>query len=120
MHEVSLMQNMMTVVAAAAKAQGGGKVITIHLKIGRMAGVNADSLRFAFDILSKGTVAEGGKLEIETIPLKIHCRGCSENFNPEQFSLTCSSCGSKDMIIVSGREMEVDYILIEDEKSEAG
>ncbi len=120
MHEVSLMQNLMNVVASAAEEQGGGKVMTVHLRIGRMAGVNADSLRFAFDILSKGTVAEEGKLEIETVPLVIHCRGCSEDFNPEQFSLTCPSCGGKDMMIVTGREMEVDYILLEDEKSETG
>ncbi|MBN2071563.1 MAG: hydrogenase maturation nickel metallochaperone HypA [Candidatus Krumholzibacteriota bacterium] len=114
MHEVSLMQNLLNVVSEAAKEQGDGKVTSIHLKIGRMAGVNSDSLRFAFDILSKGTRADSAVLEIEMIPLKIHCNGCSEDISPEEFSLYCSLCGSRDMTIVSGREMEIDYIMVED------
>ncbi len=113
------MQNLIEVVKSAAEAEGGGKVKAVHLKIGRMSGVNAESLRFAFDILSEGTAIEGGRLEIEMIPLKIHCGGCSGDFNPQQFTMTCPSCGSRDMAIVSGREMEVDYILLEDGKTKA-
>lgn len=119
MHEVSLMQNVISLVSDAAEAQGGGDVRSIHLKIGRMAGVNIDSLKFAFDIVSKGTVAEGGSLEIERVPLKLHCKGCGREFSPEQFSLTCPACGSSDMEILSGREMQVDYIMMEDEDKQA-
>lgn len=116
MHEVSLMQNVISVVTETAQRQGGGRVSSIHLKIGRMAGVNIDSLRFAFDIISKGTVAEEGRLEIERIPLKLSCRSCGREFSPGSFTLICPNCGSRDIDIISGREMQVDYIMMEDEE----
>ncbi len=116
MHEVSLMQNLLKIVEDAAAREGGGKVKTVHLRVGEMAGVNADSLNFAFEILTEGTIVEGGRLEIEKIPLRIHCRGCLKDFSPVEFTLRCTACGGKDMEIMSGREMEVDYILLEDEK----
>ncbi|MBD3179254.1 MAG: hydrogenase maturation nickel metallochaperone HypA [Candidatus Latescibacteria bacterium] len=120
MHEVSLMQNVMSVVSRAAEQQGGGKVSSIHLKIGAMAGVNLDSLRFAFDIISRGTVAEEGKLEIQRVPLKLHCTGCGREYTPGQFSMTCPSCGSSDIEIITGREMQVDYIMMEDQECREG
>ncbi|MFO7915075.1 MAG: hydrogenase maturation nickel metallochaperone HypA [Candidatus Krumholzibacteriales bacterium] len=116
MHEVSLMQNVISVVTETAERQGGGRVSSIHLKIGKMAGVNIDSLRFAFDIISKGTVAEDGRLEVEHVPLKLSCGGCGKEFSPDQFSLICPYCGGKNIDIVSGREMQVDYIMMEDEE----
>ena len=116
MHEVSLMQNVISVVTETAQRQGGGRVSSIHLKIGRMAGVNIESLRFAFDIISRGTVAEEGRLEIERVPLKLNCRSCGREFSPDNFTMICPNCGSRDIDIISGREMQVDYIMMEDEE----
>lgn len=115
MHEVSLMQNMLTIVEEAASRENAGRVDSIHLRIGEMAGINIDSLRFAFDVLSKESVAAGAELDIEAVKLEMHCRRCGKSHNPGEFSFKCPDCGGTDLDIVSGREMEIDYISIDDE-----
>ena len=113
------MQNMLRVVEEAAEGQGEGDVTEIHLRIGVMAGVNEDSLRFAFDILSKGTRTEGAALEIEKIPFRVQCRDCGADFEPEEMTLRCQGCGSVSVDVLSGREMEVEYFLVDDKEEDA-
>jgi len=114
MHEISLMQNLLRTVGDAASKQGDFPVTEIHLRIGRMAGLNGDSLKFAFDILAKGTISENAVLLIEDVPFNVHCPDCDNDFNPDDFTLRCPTCGGTSIEIKSGREMEIDYILVED------
>ena len=116
MHEVSLMQNLLDIVSKTVEKEGGKKATLIHLRVGELSGVNRDALEFAFEVLSKGTVADGGKLEIERVPLHVRCRDCGKEFDPDELSFRCEYCGSANIEIVSGREMEIDYILMDEEK----
>jgi hydrogenase nickel incorporation protein HypA/HybF len=115
MHEVSVMRNLLDIVEITADREGAERINLIHLKIGEMAGINFDSLEFAFEILSKGTRAEGGKLEYDRVGLRAVCSDCSREFHPEDLVFRCPGCGSANLEIVSGREMEVDYILLDEE-----
>lgn len=107
------MKNLLGTVAQAAV---DGPVRIIHLKIGELAGISTDALDFAFEVLSKGTVAEGGKLEFENIPLRIRCAGCGAESHPDSLIFICTECGGSNIEILSGREMEVDYIVVDDEE----
>ena len=109
------MRNLLDIVEATAKREGAGKIDVIHLRIGEMAGVNYQSLEFAFEILSKGTRAEGGRLEFEKVSLRGRCSGCSVEFSPDDLVFRCPECGSGSVDIIAGREMEVDYILLDEE-----
>lgn len=115
MHEVSLMRNLLRTVEEVRISEGGGPVKVIHLRIGEMSGVNRDALSFAFEVLSKGTASEGGRLEFEHVPLRVSCKECGIEFHPEEFVFRCSACGSAEIEILAGREMEVDYIILDDE-----
>jgi hydrogenase nickel incorporation protein HypA/HybF len=115
MHEVSLMKNLLRTVEQARIREGGGAVKVIHLRIGEMSGVNTDALSFAFEVLSEGTAAEKGRLEFERIPLRVRCKECGVEFHPDELVFRCIECGSAEIEIISGREMEVDYILLDDE-----
>ncbi|HER43433.1 MAG TPA: hydrogenase maturation nickel metallochaperone HypA, partial [Candidatus Eisenbacteria bacterium] len=114
MHEVSLARNMLSSVEEAVRREGGGTVKVVHCRIGELAGVSVDALSFAFDVLSRGTPAEGGRIECERIPLRTRCRDCGKEFAPGEVVLACPACGGR-MDIRSGREMEVDYILMDEE-----
>lgn len=118
MHEVSLMTNLLRTVNEARIREGGGPVQVIHLRIGEMSGVNTDALSFAFEVLSKGTEAEGGRLEFERVPLRARCKECRIEFHPDEFVFRCAGCGSPEIEVLAGREMEVDYILLDDEITE--
>jgi hydrogenase nickel incorporation protein HypA/HybF len=118
MHEVSIMRNLLEIVTATAEREGAERIDAIHLRIGEMSGVNPDSLDFAFGILSRGTRAEGGRLECERIPLEARCSFCSGAFHPQDLVFRCPSCGSSSVEIIAGREMEVDYILLDEGKGD--
>ncbi len=115
MHEVSLMKNLLEIVERAAGEGGVERVSVIHMKIGEMSGVSTEALEFAFEVLSGGTVAHGGRLEFEKVPFRIECRRCGRSAQLEEFIFRCQYCGSTEIDIVSGREMEIDYILAGDE-----
>jgi len=117
MHEVSVMRNLLNIVEAAAERERAERIDVIHLRIGEMAGINFESLKFAFEILSKGTRAEGGKLEYDKVGLLGRCSGCSCEFSPDDLVFRCPECGSGRVDIIAGREMEVDYILLDEEGS---
>ena len=108
------MKNLLEIVDRTAMAEGGGAVTVVHLKIGEMAGVSEDALRFAFDVMAKGTAAEGAELGVEKVPLRIRCRACAAEMRPADLVFLCPACGSPDIEIVAGREMEVDYIMVGD------
>jgi hydrogenase nickel incorporation protein HypA/HybF len=117
MHEVSVMRNLLEIVEATAEREGAEKIDVIHLRIGVMAGINFNSLEFAFEILSKGTRAEGGRLEHDTVDIRGKCSECASEFHPEDLVFRCPECGSGRVDIIAGREMEVDYILLDEEGS---
>jgi len=113
------MKNLLAIVDEAARNEGGGPVRVVHLRIGEMAGVSPDALRFAFDVMAKGTAAEGSALEIEHVPLNVRCGSCGATAGPVDFVFVCPVCGSAEIEILTGREMEVDYIIAgEDETDE--
>ena len=120
MHETSLMQNMLAIVERAARDAGEGPVRVIHLRIGELAGVGIDALRFAFEVLSAGTAAEGGALEIEQVPLAIRCARCGARSHPSDFIFRCAECDSPEIEILTGREMDVEYILVGEEGGGSG
>jgi len=65
MHELSIAEELLRIITEKAKQVGIHKVQQINLKIGEFAGVLPDALIFAFDMLSKDTIFEGARIEIE-------------------------------------------------------
>ncbi len=91
----------------------------IFLKIGAMSGVVKDALLFSFEIAAEGTPVQGAALEIEEIPVVVHCDDCdvdSELGNPPIFR--CANCGELTGKILQGKELDVVSIEVEDGKTE--
>jgi hydrogenase nickel incorporation protein HypA/HybF len=63
-------------------------------------------MRFCFDLITEGTVAEGARLEIDQPPGSGHCRSCDTAFPLTDLVLLCP-CGSADVEITSGRELQI-------------
>jgi hydrogenase nickel incorporation protein HypA/HybF len=110
MHEVSVMQSAMEIAEASAKAQGAVQIHRMVMRVGTLAGVVPDSLMFAFDIVTKGTMAEGATLEIETVQSLCHCTACEKEFEPKDFFYECPNCGSLSVELKRGKELELSYL----------
>jgi hydrogenase nickel incorporation protein HypA/HybF len=51
MHELSIALGLIDLAVEEASRQGDVKVATLYLRIGRLAGVAVDALRFSFDVV---------------------------------------------------------------------
>jgi hydrogenase nickel incorporation protein HypA/HybF len=114
MHELGIAQSLLEIVEQEARPYEGARIIRIQLRIGKMSTVVPDALRFAFDAITRGGMAEGAALEIEEVPLTIRCRTCEADFIVEDPFMICPQCGAADVEMVSGRELELRSMEIED------
>jgi hydrogenase nickel incorporation protein HypA/HybF len=64
-HELSLARDALRKVEAAARETGGGRVVSVRMSLGALAGVSAAHLRRHFAEAARGTPAEGARLVIE-------------------------------------------------------
>jgi len=107
MHEVSVMQAALEIALEQTRANGGSRIHKMTLRIGAFSGVVADSLRFAFDVVTEGTPAEGAELVIEDVALSCVCETCNQTFEPPGYSLACPNGDDHRTRILSGSELDV-------------
>lgn len=111
MHEVGIMESAIDAVLRHARAHSARRVHRIVLRIGALAGVEPDGLRFAFDVVTSGTLAAGATLEIEAVPARAHCAACDADFTVEGgFIARCPACQALSGDLRSGRELELSRI----------
>jgi hydrogenase nickel incorporation protein HypA/HybF len=73
MHEMALAEGILDIALDYAKQNDAKKINEIGLLIGEMSGVEIESLTFSFDMIVKGTIAEGAELKIKHVPLMGKC-----------------------------------------------
>lgn len=114
MHELSLALNILDVAAAAAERQGNPRVVSIHLRLGPLAGVVAEALSSAFELARTGHPLAAAQLVIEETQIEAFCPNC-EAVRPVASiqQLLCSVCGTPTPDVVRGREMELVALEIE-------
>lgn len=112
MHEMSLAESVLKQVEEVASREGARRVNGIYLDIGELSSVEVESLRFCFDVVLKGSVAEGAELNITLIPGLAWCIPCGENVSIRERWGTCPNCGSHQLQPTSGTEMRIREIEI--------
>ena len=103
MHELAIAES---VIDAVTQRLPGAKVTCVHLEIGALSGVMADSIRFCFDMATEGTGMEGARLEISEPPAECRCRACGAEFQPDSPVVLCP-CGSPDVAVLSGEQLKI-------------
>jgi hydrogenase nickel incorporation protein HypA/HybF len=104
MHELAMADGLLSVMLEAAR---GRTVRFARLRIGRLHAVVPDSLQFSFHLLGEGTVAASAHLELEEIPVAVQCERCETISDCPRPPFQCSRCGTTDVSVVSGAELEV-------------
>jgi hydrogenase nickel incorporation protein HypA/HybF len=115
MHEMGIAMQIAEIASAAVppEMQGLG-VKQVNLRVGKLAAVVPDSLRFCFEIITRDTVLAGAGLQIEEIPVKALCQDCNAEWFIEGPVFRCEKCDSGSIRILSGRELEISSIEIND------
>jgi len=107
MHEMSLAEGVLQIVEDAARSQGFSRVTAVRLEIGRLSSVEPEALRFCFDVVVHGSLAEGARLEIVDTPGTGWCLQCSETVPVNALYDPCPRCGSSQVQPTGGTEMRV-------------
>lgn len=110
---MSIAQSIIDIVASEKSKAGNGTVKEVELEIGKLAGIEYESLDFALNVMQKGSVIEGSKIVINRPPGEAICNDCSYRFIIESPVNSCPKCESYGCSIVGGRELKVVSILIE-------
>jgi len=112
-HELALSTAILETVMRHAK---GRRVTEVQMTIGTMRQVIPDSLDFYFGVVTRGTLAEGARLEQRIVAAELRCRHCSREWKPDPDfpDFRCSGCASARVQVLAGTEFEVESINVEE------
>ncbi|MDJ0680777.1 MAG: hydrogenase maturation nickel metallochaperone HypA [Xenococcaceae cyanobacterium MO_167.B52] len=111
MHELGITKNIVAIVSENAK---GIPVRKVTLEIGKLSAIMPDAIRFCFDVCCKGTILEGAVLEIIEIPGVASCCRCDAQIDLEQPFGICDHCGSMELKILRGEELNIKSMEIDE------
>ena len=107
MHEMSLAEGVLQLIEDAARKDPFKKVTAVWLEIGQLSGVEPEAMAFCFDAVTRGTVAEGARLEIIALPGQGRCLACARTVPMTEMFGECPHCGDFPLQVTAGTEMRV-------------
>ena len=108
MHEMGIAQQLVEIALdAIPKEIKDPRVAILHLRIGRLASVVEHSLAFCLEIITKDTPLENVKLMIESVPVRIRCKVCQNQWEQESPLFQCPQCPNGEVELISGREIDI-------------
>lgn len=107
MHEMSLCASMVQIIEEQAREQGFSRVRRVWLEIGPLAGVEVAAMRFGFDVVTRGTLAENATLEILETQAEAWCMACSKQVPVTQRFDACPECGGFQLQVTGGEELRI-------------
>ena len=113
MHELSIALGIVRIAEDESRKAKASAVTSIELEIGSMAGIEMDSLDFAWPVAVKDTVLEHARREIDLIPAKARCLECQTEYALEHIFDACPNCNSYFKDIYQGKELRVKALEVE-------
>jgi hydrogenase nickel incorporation protein HypA/HybF len=104
MHELGITRSVVAIVGERAQGQ---KVLRVTLQVGRLSGLLAESVRFCFDICSRGTPLEGAALLIVETEGRGLCSACGAESVMTAPLGRCPVCHQPTLRIVAGTELTI-------------
>lgn len=113
MHELSLCKAIFDTLEQGAAEHGYRRVRGVRLEIGPFAAVDAEALRFAFEVASAETLAAGAWLEILTPRALARCGNCGREVELVQRFDPCPHCAAHALELLSGDALRIKDLEVE-------
>ncbi|WP_420411546.1 hydrogenase maturation nickel metallochaperone HypA [Roseibium sp.] len=107
MHEMSLCESILGILQDQAVSQKFSKVDRVCLEVGPLSGVETEALRFGFDVVTRGSLAAGAKLDIIEPQAAAWCLPCEKTVSINERFDPCPECGSHQLQVTSGEELRI-------------
>jgi len=110
MHELSLCRAILDMVNEQTTGKNHTRVTKITLELGQLAAVDASALRFGFEAITKGTIAEDADLNIINIEGKARCETCQKTVTLKHYYDACDICGHFSLTVTQGEALRLKSI----------
>jgi len=107
MHELSLTQSLVEIAEEHARRAGATVIRGITVEVGALSGAVPEALEFAFDVCSRGTLAEGAVLTIRLVAGHGRCAACAAEAAGHDLTAVCPMCGALAFELDAGLELRV-------------
>jgi hydrogenase nickel incorporation protein HypA/HybF len=110
MHEIRIAEDLFAIVREVAEKEHLSKVTKVSITFGRMVQIVPGIFEFAFRETIRDSVASDAELDIELAEIKLKCRNCGHEFQPEDNLFSCRICSSHETDIIQGNELFIKSI----------
>lgn len=113
MHELSVTSNLLEIALRHAQGAQANRITQLNLVIGELSGIIGESVQFYWDIVSKGTIAEGAQLHIDHVSASLRCLKCGHVFPLNGRDFSCPVCGAAEVVPGGGDDFRLESIEVE-------
>ena len=110
MHEASIALSLVGVAEEVLREHGGGRVVTLPVRVGQWSAVVPAALQAAFPACAEGTPLEGARLSIESVPGVAECPQHGRVELELTRGLRCPLCDAPTPTLLQGDELELDAL----------
>ncbi|WP_214412130.1 hydrogenase maturation nickel metallochaperone HypA/HybF [Sphaerisporangium fuscum] len=107
MHEFGIAESILAAVEGRAD---GRRVRRARVQVGALLRVAEPSINDAWAMVAEGTVAEGARLDLVTLPVRLICRACGKTATSVDPYAVCPSCGAADVDSEGGDDLVLESI----------
>lgn len=100
---------------ALAKARNAGRITGVHVVVGEISEIRRDRFYADWVELTRNTPAEGAQIHFQVVKAEVQCMACFQKYHPEGGEIRCPYCGSLGAKILSGEELYLESIEMENE-----
>lgn len=119
MHEMGIANSILEAVSAELQLHPDVRPIKVGVRIGELAAIDEDALRFCFEALARDTDLADVKLEVELCPRRHRCRKCASDFTVRAYDFQCPQCHEVSTECITGEELELAYLEVEEHEPSA-
>jgi hydrogenase nickel incorporation protein HypA/HybF len=112
MHELSIAQSIVELAEQQAGSHNATIIEELELEIGKLAGVELQSLEFALERAVKGTMLSEARIIRHNINGEGRCGDCEAVFPVDTLFSPCPHCGSYAVRIIKGKELRIKSIVV--------
>ena len=95
MHELGIAQGMLKIALEYAAKNHAAHITALNVQMSAAADESEDSLRFHIENLSRGTPAQGARVEITRVPTQMKCLDCGNEFALDSTDVMCPRCSGR-------------------------
>lgn len=105
MHEMSIVQALITQCEEQAKINNAKKIISVDVKIGILSGIEPHFFQTTFDTFKEGTICDGATLNMNIQEIILTCKDCKQKSRLTKNHFICPKCESINIQVIDGEDM---------------